>query len=96
MPKVLGIKRSIIDQKEGVDECTLNFVCNLFANQNAYEKNKSLFSSSHEEWNQNWVLAIEFAILGHVVFPRNLEGVILDCYNSGSELNKVILSSQRS
>lgn len=44
------------------------FQCDLFANQNAYEKN---FWSSHEEQNQNRVLALKLAVLGHVIFPRN-------------------------
>lgn len=41
--KVFRIKRSILDKRKGASERILNFLCNLFANQNAYEKNKSAF-----------------------------------------------------
>lgn len=76
MSKVFWIKRSMIDQKRGTNNCTLNFLCDFFANQDAYEKNGSTFWSSYEKWNQNRVLALELAILGHVLFP-NLEGVAI-------------------
>lgn len=63
---------------------TLNFLCDVFANQDAYD----YFWSSHEEWNQNRVLAIELTILEHVLFRRNLEVLISDCYNSGNKSKK--------
>lgn len=58
MSKVLGIQRNVFDQKGGTNECTLKFLCNLFANPNAYQKNSSTFRFSYEERKQNHVLAI--------------------------------------
>lgn len=46
----------------------MSLSCNLFINQDAYEKNKSAFQSSREEWSQKRVLAMKFAILGLVFF----------------------------
>lgn len=73
MSKVLGIRKSIIDQKGGANECTLNFLSDLFANQEP-AKNKNLCLLVFT-WGMDRVLVIEFAILGHVSFPRNLEEV---------------------
>lgn len=39
------------------------------------EENRSTFFSSHQEWSHNQIIASELAILGHVLFPRNFEGV---------------------
>lgn len=47
----------------------------LFASQDAYNKDQSICSSSHQEWSHNRIVAFELAILGHVVFLRNLEGI---------------------
>lgn len=54
-----------------MNECTLDILCNFFINQDAYEKNKSIFTSSRKEWNQTRVLALEFR---HVLFHKNPEG----------------------
>lgn len=51
------------------------FSMHLFTSQDVYGKNKFAFYSSHEDWNQNWVLVMEFSILAHVLFPRNLEEI---------------------
>lgn len=75
MSKTLGVKRSIIEQKGNANECTMKFLCDLFAGQDAYEKNSSAFWVTHEDWKRNRVLAIELAILGHILFPKNLTGV---------------------
>lgn len=75
-------------------KCTLNFLCNLFANQDTYEKSSSAFLVSHEEWKQNHVLTIELVALGHVLLPKNLTKLILDFYNSQNKSNKIIHSSQ--
>lgn len=58
-----------------MNECFLDFLCSLFTSQDAYEGNQHIFKSSREEWNQTQVLALELVMLGHVLFPRNREGV---------------------
>lgn len=58
----------------------------------AYEKNKFAFLFSIEDWYQNRVSTIEFAILGHALFRRKVEGLTLDCYNRKSKLSNVTLS----
>lgn len=58
-----------------VDECTLSFLCNLFASWDAYEKNMPTLCSSGEDWKRNRVMAMEFAILGHILSSRNFTGV---------------------
>lgn len=75
MSKVLRVKRSILNQKDGMNECTLDFLCNLFASQDVYEKTKSVCKFSYKEWSQSRMHALEFAILRHALFPKNPEGV---------------------
>lgn len=60
----------------------LSFPCNLVFGRYTYKKNKSTFRSSREDWIQTRVLAMEFAIVGHVLFSRNPEGMMLGYYNS--------------
>lgn len=45
----------------------------MLAGQDAYEKNKPAVYSSRED-SKPWA-AMEFAILGHVLFPKNLTRV---------------------
>lgn len=92
----LGIKKSIIDQKGGANECTLNFLCDLFENKDAYIRNNSAFRFFHEEWKRNQVLAIKLVVLGDVLFPKASWEFISDFYKSRSKLNKAIHSSQHS
>lgn len=70
MSKFIGIKSQGVE----TNKCTLDFLCNLFLGRDAYNRIQPIFKSSHEKWNLTQVLALEFAILGHVIFPRNLEG----------------------
>lgn len=72
MSKVLKNKRIVINQKGSTSEYTLNFLYDLFANQDTYEKNSSTFRASYEEWKQNRVLALELIVLRHVLFPNNI------------------------
>lgn len=50
--RALRIKRDIFEQKDGIDECALDFLYKLFATQDAYVKSKSVFTSSSKEQNQ--------------------------------------------
>lgn len=59
------------------DECTLEFVCKLFADRDAYKRNRPTFKSSHEDWSQTRPLALEIAIMGHILFPQNPEEVVI-------------------
>lgn len=49
MSKDLGIKRKILGPRIKMNECPLNFLSNLFASQDAYERTN--LSSSHPEKN---------------------------------------------
>lgn len=75
MSKALEIKKNILEKGGKTNECPLSLMCNLFTKWNAYEKDQAVFFSSHQHWSHNQVIAFELAILGHVLLPRNLEGV---------------------
>lgn len=53
----------------------MSFLCSLFAGQDAYEKNWSALMFLPRSLESELSVCMEFAILGHVLFPRNLERV---------------------
>lgn len=69
-----GIKRSIIEQKWGTNECALNFLYYLFSNQDIYKKNSSAFQVSHEEWKQNRGAGYRAHHLGAYPISQNSHG----------------------
>lgn len=52
-----------------------DFLSNLYVNSETYRENPHCFKISREEWSQNRTLAFELVILGHVLFPKNSQGV---------------------
>lgn len=74
--KVMGIKKGIVEKGNKENKCTLSFLFCLFIGWDTYQKIWPAFCSSREDWSQNCMLSMEFAILGQVLlFLRNLEKV---------------------
>lgn len=63
------------EQKRSTNECTLKFLCDLFVEMLSKEITSLSRSLIKNGKKKNRVLAIEFVILGHVLFPKNLIGV---------------------
>lgn len=90
---IIGTKKGVLDKGDGMNKCTLSILCSLFASQEPYQKNQSVFFSSHKEWSQNRVTAMQLATLGHFLFRRNLESVDAELLGFRSRLKKSTLLS---
>lgn len=71
-----------------MNEFILDFLYNLYPNQDTYEKNKSVFWSSRGEWNQNRMLALECATWDISYFVEILRKLMSDYYILGANWAK--------
>lgn len=86
--ETLRIKKSILEKGGGTKEHPLTALCNLFAKRSAFENNRAAFGSSYQDYIRSRVLTFELAILGHTLFPKNLEGVDMRLFAFRKQIKK--------
>lgn len=80
-------KKSVLDKRDGTNECALGLLRILFVIQDGYEKNQTAFLSSEKvEAEPNHSYAAR--LLSHVLFPKDLESIDIELLGFKEQIEK--------